>query len=57
FSREEILACKGAGFSTATMGRRTLRSETAAIGAVAALAAMMTCKRLQSTASALLSGT
>jgi 16S rRNA (uracil1498-N3)-methyltransferase len=42
FSREEILACKGAGFYTATMGRRTLRSETAAIGAVAALAAMMT---------------
>ncbi len=57
FSREEILACKGAGFSTATMGKRTLRSETAAIGAVAALAAMMTCKRLQGTASALLSGT
>jgi 16S rRNA (uracil1498-N3)-methyltransferase len=42
FSREEILACRGAGFSTATMGARTLRSETAAIGAVAALAAMMT---------------
>jgi 16S rRNA (uracil1498-N3)-methyltransferase len=42
FSSEEILACKGAGFSTATMGTRTLRSETAAIGAVAALAAMMT---------------
>ncbi|MEA3385799.1 MAG: 16S rRNA (uracil(1498)-N(3))-methyltransferase [Thermodesulfobacteriota bacterium] len=41
FSREEILACQGAGFSTATMGRRTLRSETAAIGAVAALAAMI----------------
>jgi len=57
FSREEILACKGAGFSTATMGKRTLRSETAAIGAVAALAAMMTYKRSQGTASALLSGT
>ena len=57
FSREEILACKEAGFFTATMGRRTLRSETAAIGAVAALAAMITCKRLQGTASALLSGT
>ncbi len=57
FSREEILACKGAGFSTATMGKRTLRSETAAIGAVAALAAMMTCKRLQRTASALLPDT
>ncbi len=57
FSREEILACKGAGFFTVTMGRRTLRSETAAIGAVAALAAMMTCERLQGTASALLSGT
>ena len=42
FSREEILACRRAGFSTATMGTRTLRSETAAIGAVAALAAMMT---------------
>jgi 16S rRNA (uracil1498-N3)-methyltransferase len=42
FSREEILACRGAGFSTATMATRTLRSETAAIGAVAALAAMMT---------------
>jgi 16S rRNA (uracil1498-N3)-methyltransferase len=41
-SREEILACKREGFSTATMGKRTLRSETAAIGAVAALAAMMT---------------
>ncbi len=57
FSREEILACKGAGFFTATMGTRTLRSETAAIGAVAAMAAMITCKRLQGTASALLSGT
>jgi 16S rRNA (uracil1498-N3)-methyltransferase len=42
FSREEILICKGAGFSTATMGTRILRSETAAIGAVAAMAAMMT---------------
>lgn len=42
FSGEEILACEKAGFYTATMGRRTLRSETAAIGATAALAAMMT---------------
>jgi 16S rRNA (uracil1498-N3)-methyltransferase len=42
FSRKEILACKGAGFFTATMGKRTLRSETAAIGAVAALAAVIT---------------
>jgi len=42
FSRKEILACKGAGFSPATMSRRTLRSETAAIGAVAALSTMMT---------------
>jgi 16S rRNA (uracil1498-N3)-methyltransferase len=41
FSREEILTCKGAGFSTATMGKRTLRSETAAVGAVAALSAMI----------------
>lgn len=41
FSREEILACKDAGFSSATMGKRTLRSETAAVGAVAALAVMM----------------
>jgi len=57
FSRKEILSCRGAGFFTATMGTRTLRSETAAIGAVAALAAMMTCKRLHGTESALLSGT
>lgn len=41
FSRKEILACEKAGFYTATMGRRTLRSETAVIGAAAALAAMM----------------
>ena len=40
-SREEVLACKNAGFLSATMGLRTLRSETAAIGAVAALAAIM----------------
>jgi 16S rRNA (uracil1498-N3)-methyltransferase len=42
FSKKEILACKGAGFSPVTMSRRTLRSETAAVGAVAALSAMMT---------------
>jgi len=42
FIREEIIACKEAGFNTATMGIRTLRSETAAIGSVAALATMMT---------------
>ena len=41
FSGEEILVCEKAGFYTATMSRRTLRSETAAIGAAAALAAMM----------------
>jgi 16S rRNA (uracil1498-N3)-methyltransferase len=42
FSREEITACRDAGFSSATMGKRTLRSETAAIGAVAAITAIMT---------------
>jgi len=41
-SREEVLACEGAGFSAATMGKRILRSETAAIGAAAALAAVIT---------------
>jgi 16S rRNA (uracil1498-N3)-methyltransferase len=41
FVRDEIVTCKKAGFNTATMGIRTLRSETAAIGAVASLAAIM----------------
>lgn len=42
FIRDEIITCKEAGFNTATMGIRTLRSETAVIGAVASLATMMT---------------
>lgn len=41
-SEEEVLACERAGFCSAGMGPRTLRAETAAISAVAALAAMMT---------------
>ncbi len=40
-SKEEVVICRDAGFIPATMGLRILRSETAAIGAVAALAAYM----------------
>ncbi|NIA08801.1 MAG: 16S rRNA (uracil(1498)-N(3))-methyltransferase [Nitrospiraceae bacterium] len=46
-SPKEVLACRDTGFISATMGPRILRSETAAIAAVAALAAYMLSDHLE----------
>jgi 16S rRNA (uracil1498-N3)-methyltransferase len=40
FSDGEELAARAAGFSAISLGRRTLRTETAALGALAAMSAL-----------------
>jgi len=40
-SSAELQSCRGAGFRTASLGRRTLRAETAAIAGIAVLGALM----------------